>query len=152
MARPAKDPGLRSTTLKALVVEALRLLGRPRATLSLVLADDDLVRALNRDYRESDKPTDVLSFGLADPEALADPDRTRPVFLGEIYISVETARRQARAARRSYAREIAHLAVHGILHLLGHDHAKAAERHRMQAEERRLLRALAGRIRALQVL
>jgi len=150
VARPAKDPGLRSTTLKALVVEALRLLGRPRATLSLVLADDALVRALNRDFRESDKATDVLSFGLAAPEALADPSAR--VFLGEIYISVETARRQARASRRPYAREVAHLALHGILHLLGHDHAKAAERRRMRAEERRLLRALAPRIRALQVL
>jgi probable rRNA maturation factor len=147
VASPAKDPGLRSTTLRALVVETLRLLGRPRATLSLVLADDDLVRALNRDYRESDKTTDVLSFGLADPRTLADPSAR--VFLGEIYISVETARRQARAARRPYAREMAHLAVHGILHLVGHDHAKGAERRRMRAEERRLLRALAPRIRAL---
>jgi probable rRNA maturation factor len=152
VASPAKDPGLRSTTLRALVVEALRLLDRPRATLSLILADDALVRALNRDYRESDKPTDVLSFGLAEPETLDDAHRATPVFLGEIYISVETARRQARAARRPYAREIAHLTVHGILHLLGHDHGKAAERRRMEAEERRLLRALAPRIRALQVL
>jgi len=150
VARHAKDPGLRSTTLKALVVDALRLLGRPRATLSLVLADDALLRALNRDYRELDKATDVLSFGLAEPDALADP--AARVFLGEIYISVETARRQARAARRPYAREVAHLALHGILHLLGHDHAKAGERRRMRAEERRLLRGLAPRIRALQVL
>ena len=150
MARPAKDPGLRSTTLKALVVDALRLLGRPRATLSLVLADDALLRTLNRDYREADKATDVLSFGLADPGALADP--AARVFLGEIYISVETARRQARMARRPYGREVAHLVLHGILHLLGHDHAKAAERRRMRAEEGRLLRALAPRIRALQVL
>ena len=131
-------------------MEALRLLGRPRATLSLVLADDRLVRALNRDYRESDKATDVLSFAFADPAALADP--AAAIFLGEIYISVDTARRQARAARRPYAREVAHLALHGLLHLLGHDHARAAERRLMRAEERRLLRALSARIRALQVL
>ena len=131
-------------------MEALRLLGRPRATLSLVLADDRLVRALNRDYRESDKATDVLSFAFADPAALADPGAR--LFLGEIYLSVETARRQARAARRPYAREVAHLTLHGLLHLLGHDHARAAERRLMRAEERRLLRALSARIRALQVL
>lgn len=150
MATPAKDPGLRSTALKALVVEALRLLGRPRATLSVVLADDRLLRDLNRDYRETDKATDVLSFAFADPAALADP--AAHLFLGEIYISVETARRQARAARRPYAREVAHLAVHGLLHLLGHDHAKTGEGRRMRAEERRLLKSLSPRIRALQVL
>lgn len=150
MASPAKDPGLRSTTLRTLAVEALRLLGRPRATLSIVLADDALVRALNRDYRDSDKATDVLSFSFAAPEALADP--AARVFLGEIYLSVETARRQARAARRPFAREVAHLVVHGILHLVGHDHAKTAERRRMRAEEGRLMRLLSARIRALQVL
>ncbi len=150
MASPAKDPGLRSTTLRALAVDALRLLGRPRASLSIVLADDAMVRALNRDYRDSDKATDVLSFSFAAPEALADP--TSRVFLGEIYLSVETARRQARAARRPFAREIAHLTLHGILHLLGHDHAKAAERRCMRGEERRLTRLLSARIRALQVL
>ncbi len=131
-------------------MEALRLLGRPRATLSIVLADDDMVRALNRDYRDSDKPTDVLSFSFVAAEALAD--RSARLFLGEIYLSVETARRQARAARRPFTREIAHLTVHGILHLLGHDHARVAERRRMRTEERRLMRLLSARIRALQVL
>jgi probable rRNA maturation factor len=109
-----------------------------------------MVRALNRDYRDSDKTTDVLSFSFAAPEPPADP--AARVFLGEIYLSVETARRQARAAKRPYAREIAHLTLHGILHLLGHDHARAAERRRMRGEERRLLRLLSARIRALQVL
>lgn len=116
----------------------------------MILADDALLRALNRDYREADKATDVLSFGYAEPEALLDP--ARRVFLGEIYVSVETARRQARAARRPFARELAHLLVHGLLHLLGHDHARSGERLRMRREERRLLRALSGRIAALQVL
>jgi probable rRNA maturation factor len=147
---PAREPGLRSTTLRALAVHALRLLGRQGATLSIVLADDALLRALNRDYRDTDKTTDVLSFPFARPEALADP--AAKVFLGEIYLSVETARRQARSARRPYAREIAHLTVHGILHLLGHDHAKESERRRMRGEERRLMRLLSARIRALQVL
>jgi probable rRNA maturation factor len=147
---PAREPGLRSTTLKALAIEALRLLERPRASLSIVLADDALLRTLNRDYRDADKATDVLSFSFATPEAAANP--TAKLFLGEIYLSVETARRQARAARRPYHREIAHLTIHGILHLLGHDHGKAAERRRMRAEEARLMRRLAPRIRALQLL
>jgi probable rRNA maturation factor len=143
-------PGLRSTTLRALVGDALRLLERPRATVSVIVTDDAFVRSLNRDYRDADKSTDVLSFAFAEPAALADPSRR--VFLGEIYVSVETARRQARTARRPLRRELAHLLVHGLLHLLGHDHAKRGERLRMRREERRLLRALAGRIATLQVL
>lgn len=112
-----------------------------------MLTGDDAIRALNRDYREVDRPTDVLSFPMADEVALGDP--ARPVFLGEIYVSVETAGRQARAARRPLGREVAHLAVHGLLHLLGHDHRTRAERQRMRAEEARLLRALRPRIVAL---
>jgi probable rRNA maturation factor len=118
--------------------------------VSVVIADDALLRALNRDYREADRATDVLSFPLAEPAALADPDAR--VFLGEIYVSVETARRQAQRARRPLGRELVHLIVHGVLHLLGHDHATRGQRARMQREERRLMRALAERIRALQVL
>lgn len=146
----AKDPGFASTTLRLLAVEALALLGRPRSAFSIVLADDALLHRLNRDYRETDEPTDVLSFPMADSAALEDP--AARVFLGEVYLSLETARRQARAARRPYGREVAHLALHGLLHLLGHDHGKAAERRRMEGEERRLMRLLAPRIRELQVL
>jgi len=140
-------PGIRSTTLRALLVEALRALGRPRATVSLVLTGDEGIRALNRDYREVDRPTDVLAFPLADPSELEDPEGE--VFLGEIYISVETARAQARAAGRPFAREVAHLAVHGLLHLVGHDHPTGAARRRMAALEAGLLRRLAPRIAAL---
>lgn len=88
-----------------------------------------------------DRPTDVLAFPLAEPGELADPGAA--VFLGEIYVSAETARAQARAARRPYAREVAHLALHGLLHLLGHDHPTPAARRRMAALEARLLRELA---------
>ena len=112
-----------------------------------MLTDDATVRQLNRDFREVDKPTDVLSFPLADPEALEDP--SAPVFLGEIYISLDTAGAQAKAARHPLAREVTHLTIHGILHLLGHDHPTPATRKRMWSEERRLLRALSPRISAL---
>jgi probable rRNA maturation factor len=71
------------------------------------------------------------------------------VFLGEIYVSLDTARRQARAARRPYPREVAHLVVHGLLHLLGHDHPTRAERRRMAAVESRLMRILGREIAAL---
>jgi probable rRNA maturation factor len=108
-----------------------------------VLTDDARIRTLNRDFLEIDRPTDVLSFPLTGPGELEGANRAdRVVFLGEIYISVETARAQARAARRPLPREVAHLAIHGLLHLLGHDHASAGERRRMKAAESRLLREL----------
>jgi len=140
-------PGLRLTILRTLVRAALTRLGRPRATASVVLADDALLRSLNRDYREIDKPTDVLSFPLADPAELADP--ARRVYLGEIYVSLETARAQARAARRPVSREVAHLVIHGVLHLLGHDHRTRAERRRMDALTAGLMRGLRAEIEAL---
>jgi probable rRNA maturation factor len=122
--------------LKSLAREALTRLGHPRATASIVLTDDARIRELNRDYREIDKATDVLSFPLADPDAISDPKRA--TFLGEIYISLETARSQA------------HLVVHGLLHLLGYDHGTGPERRRMAGIESRLLRALRGEVAKLE--
>ena len=129
--------------------QALGLLGWPRAGVSVVLCDDALIRRLNRDYREIDRATDVLSFSFADPADLLEAGR--PVFLGEIYLSLETARRQASAARRTPDREVAHLVLHGLLHLLGHDHHAAGERRRMTAAERKLLRALGPVVKTLGV-
>jgi rRNA maturation RNase YbeY len=130
-----------------LVRGALERLGHPLATASIVLTDDATIRALNRDYRESDQATDVLSFPFADPVSIGDP--ARAVFLGEIYVSLETARAQARAARRAFPREVAHLVIHGLLHLLGYDHRTRAERRRMAALEARLLRTLRGTVAAM---
>ena len=126
---------------------ALAALERPRATVSIVLTGDDEIRALNRDFRESDRVTDVLSFPFADRDALRDP--AAAVFLGEIYVSLPTARSQAAIARRPFAREVAHLVVHGLLHLVGYDHHRVAARRRMVREERRILRGLASVIAKL---
>lgn len=112
-----------------------------------MLTDDETVRALNRDFREVDQPTDVLSFPFADPDALRDPKAA--LFLGEIYISLDTARAQARAARRRFPREVAHLTIHGLLHLLGYDHHVVAERRKMATLEQDLMRKLRLRIGAL---
>ncbi|HEV8128224.1 MAG TPA: rRNA maturation RNase YbeY [Candidatus Eisenbacteria bacterium] len=125
----------------------MALAGRPRATVSIVLTDDETIRALNRDFREVDRPTDVLSFPMTDPAELRDA--LSPVFLGEIYISLDAARAQARASRRAFAREVTHLTVHGILHLLGHDHHTASQKKRMWAEEARILRGVSRLIPAM---
>ena len=89
----------------------------PGASASLVLIGDERMRRLNRAFRGHDRPTDVLSFPARDGDF---PDETE--YLGDIVISVETARRQARRRGSTLPRELRVLALHGLLHLLGYDH------------------------------
>ena len=108
--------------------------------LSVVLTDDEEVRALNREYGGEDKSTDVLSFSLREGEAFVTPDETDR--LGEVVLSYETAKRQAEEAGHHLDDELAHLLVHGVLHLLGYDHAEDAEEAEMRSRERRVLTEL----------
>jgi probable rRNA maturation factor len=131
---------------RSLVATARRLMaavGEPGAALSLTLIADAGMQALNRDYRGKDTPTDVLSFPLAGPDASRKgPARTERL-LGDVVISVDTARRQAADYDGTLQREVYRLLIHGLLHLVGHDHVRAAERRVMEREERRLARAIA---------
>jgi probable rRNA maturation factor len=105
--------------------------------LSVVLADDGEVRRLNRDYRGIDKPTNVLSFGGA-----GDGRRRtagEPVILGDVILARETVAAEAAAQGKSIADHALHLVVHGVLHLLGHDHQSAREADAMEALEINLL-------------
>lgn len=111
----------------------------PGTGLGLVLAGDRLVRRLNREWRGKDRPTDVLSFPAGDPPPLPPgADESARLHLGEIVISVPRCREQAAAQGVDPGVELVRLVVHGVLHLLGHDHEEAGERARMQARERRL--------------
>ena len=116
---------------------ALRALGRARSSATLVFTDDDEIRVLNRDYRDHDRATDVLSFHLQELSGEDDPAGAG-VNLGDIVISVETARR--RAAGRRLQSELERLAIHGLCHLFGHDHKRPGEAKVMFALERRLRR------------
>lgn len=120
---------------------AARAAGRPDYEVALRLVRDPQMRVLNREYRGKDKPTDVLAFAQQEgPTAAAD-------VLGDLVISVDTARRQAK--RGLYA-ELLHLASHGLCHLLGYDHRDDAEEREMNARAA-ALRAEArrrGRVRA----
>jgi probable rRNA maturation factor len=116
---------------------ALRQVGRVRASATVVLTDDVEIRALNRDFRGHDRATDVLSFHLQELAGIDDPAGAR-VHLGDIVISVETARR--RAAGRRLGSELERLAIHGLCHLFGYDHQRASEASIMFALERRLRR------------
>jgi probable rRNA maturation factor len=103
-----------------------------RGEVSLVLAGDRLVHRLNRRYRGKDEPTDVLSF----------PGEEATGSLGDIVISLDTAARNARGLGRSLPRELEVLALHGFLHVLGHDHE--TDDGTMDRIERRLRRRLLG--------
>jgi len=103
--------------------------------LSILLTSDAGIRALNRSWRGKDRPTDVLSFPAGAPVARA----TGPRHLGDVIVSLETARRQARAHRRPLAEELDLYLAHGLLHLLGHDHHRRGEARRMAELESRLL-------------
>jgi probable rRNA maturation factor len=115
---------------------ALVALGRRRSSATLVFTDDEEIRALNRTYRRHDRATDVLSFHLQELSGEADP-AGEGVNLGDIVISVQTARRRARGRR--LGGELERLAVHGLCHLFGHDHQRPAEAKVMFSLERRLL-------------
>ncbi len=136
---PAYTRNVRVWTLAALArrVLASEAVARP-VGLSVAVTDDRTVTALNRRYRGRDEPTDVLSFRLMDDDGfVAPPGRLRE--LGEIVISYRMASRQARTAGRSVHDELAHLLVHGVLHLLGYDHERPHQAKAMRAREDALL-------------
>jgi probable rRNA maturation factor len=116
----------------------LDALDRGDAELSILLVSDRLIRRLNREWRGKDRPTDVLSFPQQEGNGAAPPR-----LLGDVVISVATARRQAKERGESLGAEGERLLIHGVLHLLGYDHERsAAEARRMQRRERRLAHAL----------
>jgi len=131
----------RSVRVRPLVALARRALESKAvpwpAELSIAVTDDETVRELNRRFRGRDEPTDVLSFGFAAGDSF--PASAAATSLGELVISYPTAVRQAREAGQSVDEELAHLVVHGVLHLLGYDHDSVAEERSMRAREEALL-------------
>ena len=112
----------------------LRATGQAKSELSIDLVGDREIRELNRSYRNKDRATDVLSFSLVEGQWSG----FRGDMLGDVVISIETATRQARKRHRGLNEEVTRLLIHGVLHLLGHDHEGTDEARRMRAEERRL--------------
>jgi probable rRNA maturation factor len=113
--------------------------------LSVVLTDDAQLHQLNRDYLGVDAPTDVLSF----PASETDPDTGIP-YLGDILISIPRAERQAQNACHPLDAEVQLLVVHGVLHLLGHEHANPEDKARMWAVQGQILEKLG--LAGLQIL
>jgi len=113
--------------------------GSEEAEVSLVLVDDQRIHALNLEYRGVDRPTDVLSFALQE-EMEGEPEiEVVDEMLGDIVISVERARNQAKEYGHSFEREIVYLAVHGTLHLLGYDHEEENNKQEMRNKEEEVM-------------
>lgn len=118
-------PGVERLVRKA----ARAALGRKIRSLTVALSDDRRVRALNKRDRKKDKPTNVLSYPSGEK-----------AFLGDVVLARQTVWREAREQKKTPADHLAHLVVHGTLHLLGHDHETSdADAERMEALERRIL-------------
>ena len=103
-----------------------------------MITDDATVQELNRRYRGLDEPTDVLSFEMGEDPSFVAESKSAPL-LGEVVISYQTAARQAEEAGHDVEGELAHLLVHGVLHLLGYDHESTADALAMRAREESLL-------------
>ena len=106
--------------------------------VSIVLADDDTVHALNRQYRGIDKPTNVLSF----PTEKWEEGGGQPVLIGDVVLGFETVKREAELADKPLGHHVSHLIVHGILHLLGYDHETDSDAAEMEPLETAILERL----------
>jgi probable rRNA maturation factor len=98
--------------------------------VAVVLADDEFVRGLNKEFRGKDKPTNVLSFPNESPE------------LGDIILAIETIEREAKEQGKTFHEHTAHLLVHGFLHLLGYDHEQEKDAEKMERKEIKILKSL----------
>ena len=135
------SPAIAVKHIRMLADAMLESLDLHDAELSVLLTSDKHIQELNREHRNKDRPTDVLSFGV-EWDVAAQPFNA-PNLLGDIVISLDTAARQATSRHRPLLAEIRWLLAHGILHLMGFDHVTAAQKKRMVAWTARLVRVAA---------
>jgi len=125
--------------LAQVIVAALASEGRADAEVTLVITDDEAMAALNQQYRGVAGPTDVLSFPAQEPAPGFVSAPEADAYLGDIIIALPFTRRQAAELGRPLAAELRLLAAHGVLHLLGYDHAEPAEEAAMWARQDAIL-------------
>lgn len=130
--RRARFRVLPARPLRKVILDALNLLSLPHDTqLSLLLTDDEEIHALNLQWRQKDRPTDVLSFSMREGGGI--PGHVVGGLLGDIVLSMQTCARQAEEKGWSIAEECGFLILHGILHLLGYDHERDEDHVVMEA-------------------
>ena len=138
--------------IQKVVLAALDYEGCPyEAEVNVVLTDNEEIRRLNREYRDIDRPTDVLSFPMVEYEKPSDfshveeeyadcfNPETGELMLGDIILSVDKIKEQAESYGHSQTRELAFLVAHSMLHLCGYDHMEEAEREEMERRQREIL-------------
>ncbi|MCH2110568.1 MAG: rRNA maturation RNase YbeY [Polyangiaceae bacterium] len=134
------SPPLRGEQVRRLAERMLSYLNLEDSELSILLTNDEFIHTLNLEHREKDKPTDVLSFPLNEFSA---PEVPLPgqnlLYLGDVVISLDTAERQAKGRKRELLAEVRFLLAHGLLHLLGYDHAEPEEKKEMTKRTRQLV-------------
>lgn len=142
-------------TIEKVILQALDYVSCPyECSINVLLTNDDSIHEMNREYRDTDRATDVLSFPMLeydtpadfsfvedDSESYADPDSGELV-LGDIVISLERMEAQAKEYNHSLRRELAFLVAHSMLHLCGYDHMEEGEREIMEQKQEEILRQL----------
>ena len=131
---------LAATAARAALARAAGANAGAKLILGIILTDDAEQRRLNLIYRGKDAATNVLAFALCDPASPAPVGA--PVLLGDVVLAFETVEREATEQHKKLADHLAHLAVHGVLHLLGFDHQSEAEEAAMEAREVEILQIL----------
>ena len=112
-------------TVKSVLNYAIKKEKLENVIFNVIIVDNNYIHELNRDYRHIDRETDVITFALEDEKDMVVPDGER--VLGDIYISIDKAKSQAKEYGHSLLRELTFLAVHGFYHLLGYDHMTKEE-------------------------
>jgi probable rRNA maturation factor len=122
--------------MRRAIAQAAATVATGGAELAVVLTDDAAIRLLNRRWRGIDAATNVLSFPTKNAGG-------KPPLLGDIVLAHETVAREAKAEHKPFAHHVAHLVVHGFLHLVGYDHERDQDAERMETAERDILRRMA---------
>ncbi len=147
-------PAVDSRKLRRRAERLLKLLSCEDKELSILLTDDEEMTELNRGFRNRDRTTDVLAFSQMEGERGDLPGEMpgrhtppHPELLGDVVISLPTAKRQARECKHTHMHELIVLLVHGTLHLLGHEHERTDRRTAaaMRREQKRLVALLTGK-------
>lgn len=124
-------------TVKSILNYAIKKEKLENVIFNVIIVDNNYIHELNRDYRHIDRETDVITFALEDEKDMVVPDGER--VLGDIYISIDKAKSQAKEYGHSLLRELTFLAVHGFYHLLGYDHMTKEEEEIMFSKQEEVL-------------
>lgn len=135
-------------TIKTVIEKCFKeeKLENAKLTITITLTTPNVIHEINKQYRNVDRPTDVLSFPMFEKdeldEKIENQDFEHEDILGDVIISIEKVREQAREYGHSFERELSYMVVHGFYHLIGYDHMEEAEKQIMRAKEEKILNEL----------